>query len=269
MIPQVGDDHRTLTNQLSIHKKVAAVVFLVCVVFLHVLTTIAPLQRSIFVFPGSRQKPRRTDLNDSPTSSPLHGYVSLGELNERSLRFPSILERVNIYMSSHWFHPPCSNNNDGGDLVLYRLNNATVDIREIARNHSWPQRLFRLDSSTALRKIHAMQRDTIISQECSSEYCQDLLQFWFPVVDSLGAMLDPMLPFLFQFSDEEVSIAFEPRSGKNISYPNLPHVKKMRLALPLNTSSYDETPVSYCASVGRLCPSRLQPSKLCLPTKPI
>jgi hypothetical protein len=192
------------------------------------------------------------------TNSSFHGYDSLEQLHGRSKRFPSVDQRVRVYMSN-WYEPAstatadCGNDDDDDDdkvmlnhtnrhVVLYRwIPGDQVVVQEVWANAtedeaavpSPQQRQFLIDAQTTLGKLHFLDERNMRPDQCDSEYCVDVIQYLLPAlrrvaVDTTTAMV---VPVLFQFSDEETSRAFAIQSHSNETYPAVPHFKKSRLSL--------------------------------------
>jgi len=200
-----------------------------------------------------------SSVEEDPFPPPLYGYASIEELQERAARFPSVQERVQVYMSN-WYLPPCSSSSGtkkGGSttrgkeddgLIHYRFSNpadnnhdpGALFLREVV-SQAAPQsrpRVFQLDGNTTLGKLHYMEHEKMHPDLCDSEYCVDILRHWYPAMERVLGRLEgsaetnsALPPVLFQFSDDELSRAYRPATDKNEPYPKLPHLKKSRLSL--------------------------------------
>lgn len=202
---------------------------------------------------------------DDPFSPPLYGYDSMSELQGRGNRFPTIQQRVQVYMSN-WYLPPCkkgsysTRDEDAEDgLVHYRRvitpssnHQSLVLVQEVtsaATPVPYP-RTFLLDSNSTLGKLHFVSRDKMHPDMCDSEYCEDILQHWIPAMDRVVVLDDRQNhPVFFQFSDEELSRAYSILYQDLEKYPNLPHLKKSRLSLLSHTGSTSDT--AHCSSIPR------------------
>lgn len=165
----------------------------------------------------------------SSFAPPLYGYDSLEELNNRTKRFPSIRDRVQLYLSD-WYHPPCSSKNETvsfDDLILYSFSETKLTIREIPSAVSKVPRTFILNSNTTLGKLHYFSLENALPQNCYSEYCQDMIQYIQPSIERVNLTV----PLLFQFSDDERSKALDVATQKHQPYPSLAHFKKFRMSL--------------------------------------
>ena len=180
--------------------------------------------------------------NDGISEGGLLGYSSLQELEERHHRFPSVDERVQVYMTN-WYLPPCENEpvdkirNDDFYVQYNYIHNATIhaDVMLFRETRTWREKLkgilrhFIIDESTGYDLLHFMTRlDTLTS--CRNVYCRDLVRYLVPAMDRASSGTAP-LPILFQFSDAEKTRAYNIEKQKFGPYPAVPHLKKFRLAL--------------------------------------
>jgi hypothetical protein len=185
----------------------------------------------------------------------LHGYDSIEQLHGRSQRFPSIDDRVRVYMSN-WYESACDEGDHStsgtNNYVSYRMirgenqffDHVVVQELLIDSTHQGakeeevsPPRRFLIDSQNTLGKLHFLMDDSMRPQHCDSEYCVDVIQYLLPAL----ARLDTRnVPLLFQFSDEETSRAFAIGSQTNETYPGVPHFKKSRLSLLHPRKSLDD-----------------------------
>jgi hypothetical protein len=229
-------------------------------------------------------------IETDPFPPPLFGYDSMEQMMDRKNRFPSINERVQVYMSN-WYHPPCGlpyqMDNDNGDLddgfIHYRFltssstsnpehddNSSRLLVQEVETvatvNKDEPPRLFLLDSNPTLGKLHFLTRTKMHPDQCDSEYCSDILEHWYPAMDRVYND-STYHPVMFQFSDEELSRAISFADNDLKMYPNLPHLKKSRLALlPQDIAAFktcNPIPKSYLPTAMNdpNIPEHLHPSK--------
>lgn len=218
-----------------------------------------------------RETNEENDVVD-PFPPPLYGYQSLLEMKGRHQRFPSVPERVQVYMSN-WYLPPCQHqpqqqrdpekedgfihysfvdnidatteggaSSSSGRLLLvrevetvtsfYRADDDDDEKNSYSKN-SRRRQTFRLDSNTTLGRLHFIVREKMIPEHCDSEYCVDILKHWVPAVDRVVGLntSTAVSPVLFQFSDEELSRAMSASTHELVPHPNVPHLKKSRLAL--------------------------------------
>jgi hypothetical protein len=228
-------------------------------------------------------------VETDPFPPPLFGYDSTEQMMDRKNRFPSINERVQVYMSN-WYHPPCGlpyqMDIDGGSpddgFIHYRIlasgesspihndSSSRLLVQEVetvaTANKDEPPRLFLLDSNPTLGKLHFLTRSKMHPDQCDSEYCSDMLEHWYPAIDRVHND-NTYHPVMFQFSDEELSRATSFEDNELKKYPNLPHLKKSRLSLlpqdiaPFKTCS--PIPKSFLPTVAHDAniPEHLHPSK--------
>lgn len=166
----------------------------------------------------------------------LHGYESIEQLKDRSNRFPSIDERVQIYMSNWYIPSNCSIDTNSSVSFRYIDQKNIQPFREVIveeihmdDSFSAPRR-FLIDSQNTLGKLHFLEEGNMIPESCDSEYCIDMIRYFLPSLRRSNAPRD--VPVIFQFSDEETSRAFSPTSHHNELYPNVPHFKKSRFSIP-------------------------------------
>ena len=230
---------------------------------------------------------------DDPFPPPLYGYDSINELLDRPNRFPSVTERVQVYMSN-WYLPPCPDTEVPSGFIHYKYYAAgnkadtlssfpLLLVREVTSQAQGQPRKFALDAQNGLGKIHYLQVQQMQSEQCDSEYCVDMVRHWIPAMERVlqsnkSNNYDTVpVPVLFQFSDEELSKAYNPTTDKNEPYPNLPHLKKSRLSLrPQDIyKSHEQTcesvPKAILPTVDRTdhVPEHLQPSKFLMFLAPV
>jgi Glycosyl transferase family 90 len=186
-------------------------------------------------------------------------YQTRGEMLARSERFPSVQERVKLYMSN-WYTPPC----DQSAAVMYDYTpyNATLNfvrLREIVLTREQEQtRLFQINSffhgssmSGSFDQVHFMDREAMM--ECEHRYCKDVVEFLLPALDRVVAdgAISSTPPILYQFGDDNrtkamrapVSSSSSPlpssspdspaikSSRRTDRYPNMPVFKKIRKSI--------------------------------------
>lgn len=166
-----------------------------------------------------------------------NGYDSIDQMHGRSQRFPSIDERVRVYMSN-WYAPGCEDNTSAKSYVSYRMAHDGLHdqliVEELLTNATFngseeiSPRRFLIDSQNTLGKLHFLDDRNMLPQNCDSEYCVDMIRYLLP---SLNRVDTQNVPIIFQFSDEETSRAFSIGSQSNETYPAVPHFKKSRISL--------------------------------------
>ena len=186
-----------------------------------------------------------------------YAYTDVREMLNRPTRFPSVQERVKVYMSN-WYVPPC----DDSARIPYQYSTTSsgevkLTMKEVAlvqkKRHlitddeiiqpDRQQRVIEINShfdlsdvEEALDEVHFFDRQ--VFTECKHIYCKDTLSYLVPSFDRLlhnktGAISHPNVPLLFQFGD-----MFETRgtiryTKKNtnrihIRYPRIPVFQKVR-----------------------------------------
>jgi Glycosyl transferase family 90 len=166
-----------------------------------------------------------------------YAYSNVQEMLHRSKRFPSIQQRVKIYMSN-WYIPPCDdtaripykyttttsiseNNNSNITLTVQEIALQT-DPQEIRTDDSiidpeHQQRYFTIDSYLNVQQdngdtfdeVHYMERSNFLS--CTHVYCKDTVTNLLPSFDQLlqnqtgtivvNSTTKTNVPLLYQFGD--------------------------------------------------------------------
>lgn len=187
-------------------------------------------------------------------------YASRSEMNFRRQRFPSIEERVRIYMSN-WYKPPCDST---GQVVFQRKLNATAAGGKSrwsffgccnSPNDQYYYELTELEST--LKNVNEnSQRMVVITNEirigrmfyldgpklnqCFEEkrlsirfYCSDAAKSIFSTaMPDVGWLNNGHVPVLCQFSDETASLAHDATDLSSWqSNPRIPHIKKIRFSI--------------------------------------
>jgi hypothetical protein len=174
-------------------------------------------------------------------------YSSRAEANFRRNRFPSIEDRVRVYMSN-WYLPPCDKNGkvvfelkknvtilDDDKNSLTNINNYYYTISELeSHDFRTDQRILSISKNVEVRRIFFLDAKEL--DKCSQ---QPSLSIRFYCSNSVESILleakvaigwNDNLPILCQFSDETESLVYD-ISGVLQSNPRIPHIKKIRLSL--------------------------------------
>jgi hypothetical protein len=170
------------------------------------------------------------------------GYRSWDEVTDRSSRFPTVDERVRVYMTN-WYAPPCgddgnnhnnNSNNKPDAFVRYKTEVKGgvetmhfVETRTEKEKKRGPLRTFSINATVGFDELHYTKTKLVAFQDCTNAYCSDMVKYLFPVIPPS----DRDLPILFQFSDAEKTRAYSTTKGKIVAYPNTPLFKKFRYAL--------------------------------------
>lgn len=149
--------------------------------------------------------------------------------SQRTLRFPSVEERVRLY-SSDWYLPPCSNYEEG--KTNYRIINSTAvrvqgPLRKRRRQYTISNVLaiddvFLMDRETAINcSRHKITRNGTVADH-SKEYCLDAAHKLLPTLDRLLSRRPELrkIPVLLQYGDSV--------SSRSFGAANLPVIKKFR-----------------------------------------
>jgi Glycosyl transferase family 90 len=187
-------------------------------------------------------------------------YASRSERDFRRQRFPSVEDRVRVYMTN-WYKPPCD---DTGKVVFQRKVNSTARALSVSRwrlfrgnNIASDQYYFKmteLEDASAPRD--EVQRTVVLNNQfqigrmftidktnLKQCFAQRRLNIRFYCSDSSKSILDTAmpdigwgrddpLPILCQFGDETASFAQDISDTSSYQLnPRIPHIKKIRLAL--------------------------------------
>ena len=170
-------------------------------------------------------------------------YQNEEEMLQRSERFPSVAERVQLYMGD-WYVPPC-----GGDDTRIRYNMTLPGLMWIQELGNDGRR-FVLDSKFngtktegAFDQVHFLERHSMV-ESCSHRYCLDLIQYLFPALDAWNTSV----PILFQFGDAERTVAPPVAPGAAGRAPRLPIWKKFRRVTTKQPALQDQSNTSTCTS---------------------
>jgi Glycosyl transferase family 90 len=203
-------------------------------------------------------------------------YQTRDEMLARSERFPSVQQRVKLYMSN-WYTPPC----DQSAAVLYDYTpyNATLNfvvLREIVLTREQEQtRLFQINSffhgsskSGSFDQVHFMDREAML--ECEHRYCKDVVEFLLPALDRVvgDGTISTVPPILYQFGDDNRTKAMRaPVSSSSSSSSPLPasSVDSPATITPRKTDRYPNMPVfkKIRKSIRRTELKRLTDSHMC------
>lgn len=150
--------------------------------------------------------------------------------SSRRERFPSVEERVQIYMSN-WYSPPCHEN----DRILYTTKGEDVQVHNMTiRPHIQPDTLFQLKKDIAIQCAKGQQERAFDEEHNITSpheryvdsrfrgnmviYCSDVVE----VFEILSHVPPLETPILYQFGDMKHSHDF--------GFVNIPHFKKFRSA---------------------------------------
>ncbi len=152
------------------------------------------------------------------------GYRSRQEMLDRHKRFPSVDERVKLYMSN-WYLPPCK------ERVEYEYTARELLLQEVGR------RTYQIDSffngekiEGAFDNVHFMDPKTMF--DCPHRYCTDTVQYLWPALNrtDIGET-----PILYQFGDDNrtrgVRVDLHHGIPKLGLQPHFPVIKKIRSSL--------------------------------------
>ena len=187
-------------------------------------------------------------------------YENSREMLSRSLRFPSVEQRVKIYMSN-WYIPPCDDHArvsyyytkspDNFLLTLIELSlqqHLSEKILDTSHNELQVQRKFLVNAKfnstdhddDAFDVVHFLDREFFLG--CKHRYCLDIVENLLPSFDRVldnqsGRIVSNdnearLIPILYQFGDLPKTIASEILSNGTISkfrrYPRIPVIQKAR-----------------------------------------
>ena len=188
----------------------------------------------------------------SPTS--VSSDVDLDTETGRATRFPSVDERVRVYMSN-WYLPPCpstvKSNND--TFVEYNYKTSEKDgieymiFREVRTQREKKRgvlRTFIVDDTTDFDVLRHLNYNNMKRGTKHSSYCKDFVKYLYPAIeraangtaassntDSIDVHQNDNNVLMYQFSDAEKTRAYNVGTSKIAGYPNVPNLKKFRYAL--------------------------------------
>ena len=178
-------------------------------------------------------------IRDVVTLHKLNVHHSAGPVKKitrssRSKRFPSVNQRVQLYMSD-WYLPRCQEEGDDNDQLFrftYNKDLRTYYVKENkASGEDLKTHIFSL-TNISVDTAFSLDYDTIFKCNHShsiptmQKYCFDVLHTVFPAIHNLGWNATDEFrskgrpPILFQFGDKDVSLEH--------GYLKLPIVKKFR-----------------------------------------
>lgn len=167
-------------------------------------------------------------------------YMSQEEQDGRPLRFPSVEDRVKLYMSN-WYAPPCTD--DEKIQYNYQLSDRETSktplyVREASSKVAPKKRLLELHSSphTSDSKVFYMNDQTL--GHCKQETCSDVMQYLYPYSPY-------STPVLLDIGDKHTPIAYLPEMSQDGWYPAVPHFKKYRLAYAKSEVTEITTPICF------------------------
>lgn len=172
------------------------------------------------VLDQSRSKSFSSSLYDQ-------GQVQLRIPERREDRFPTVDERVRMYMSD-WYVPPCENYTDG----FTQYNPHYWDDDMVLVGNEW-QKPTGLKRKAVLAELFAGYPEEFLhckEEKTFLQYTKDVVEHILPAMSRIGWTNDTdAVPLLIQYGDQKKS--------KKLGYMNLPHIKKFR-------SSYTKEEIS-------------------------
>jgi Glycosyl transferase family 90 len=199
------------------------------------------------------------DYNSSNSS--YYYYRSMEEAQGRSRRFPSVDERLRVYLSTY-YTPPCADDDNSNGFVRYHYveqqqqndsssssNKTAILVREAEQTWSSSPtatsaaRTYYIDSSIQhSRNMFLLHQDSML--QCKNKFCRDVNTYLVPSLNRLqqqqqqhhmGGREDnyvpPTFPVLLQFGDAEQFRAIDVTTGHSQNYPNIPVIKKFRYSM--------------------------------------
>ena len=184
-------------------------------------------------------------------------YTNVQEMLDRHNRFPTVEQRIKVYMSN-WYTPPC----DDSSRISFRFSTTTegkthVSLKEITLqqqqdevieneklNHK-EQRIFRVHTATGSSRdlfdeIYYVDRELFLSVK--HQYHKDIVEFFLPSLDkhlNNKTGTNNTTPILYQFGDTR-----QPRSNmlhlekghdakftQLVRNPRFPVIQKVRTSL--------------------------------------
>ena len=153
---------------------------------------------------------------------------------ERHLRFPSVEDRVKLYMS-YWYIPPCSDNEDGHIIYQFDENNQHFILKQPAGSNEKHPAVVQINND--FRRASAFYIDQFALQKACLDrkklrgYCRDINATIYPALQRVfgGALVNS--PTLVQIGDKRVSAIERIElfgKKKKIYYPQVPLLMKSR-----------------------------------------
>jgi hypothetical protein len=127
----------------------------------------------------------------------------------RAARFPSVAQRVRLYMGDDWYLPPCANNNhnttNANGLVRYQRNGAAVRLQEVEEGRvllasKTPQ-------ATEIFTLDPVQIDACAANKAFRyrNYCKDLRRYvldpWYELLSQDQQDADGQPPLVVKIGD--------------------------------------------------------------------
>lgn len=138
----------------------------------------------------------------------------------REDRFPSVDERVRMYMSD-WYVPPCDNYTDG-----FTQYNPLPEQGLVVVGNEF-QGPLGLPTRAVLSRLFAGYREEFIRNKNNRtfvQYTADVVGHIIPAMERIGGWADPddadAVPLLIEYGDL--------RNSRGLGYLNFPHIKKFR-----------------------------------------
>jgi hypothetical protein len=145
-------------------------------------------------------------VNASSIRSSISEYSSEEEHDARRYRFPSVEDRVKIYMGS-WYAPPCKG--DAITKVSYNVVNETREgiiterlllVREIGESESPQQRTFVAIQQLVFANVILLERHGMI--DCfDNPYCEDIKKYILTTLDRVditSSLTERSIPTILQ-----------------------------------------------------------------------
>ncbi len=181
-------------------------------------------------------------------SSSSSSDINLNLETGRATRFPSVDQRVRVYMSN-WYLPPCPSDQEAFVEYNYRRFDEKgleyMVFREVRTQREKKRgalRTFIIDDTTNFDVLRHLNHDTML--RCTkSSYCKDFVKYLYPAMeraansttatstDSIDVRNNDNNVLMYQFSDVEKTRAYNAGKGLIAGYPNVPSLKKFRYAL--------------------------------------
>jgi Glycosyl transferase family 90 len=178
-------------------------------------------------------------------------YANYQELHGRSSRFPSVEERLKVYMST-WYLPPCTKMLHGDQRVQYNILNTNATSTMVLMRPTGPWNyLDELDASVQeppLLLLDGKPQNTRVPfvlnpdliRNCTDKFCFDTIKYFFPSLDRLSTRPRSKLrtsnpvesvPIVLQYGDSEPYIILAPEHDKHMYRPVIPVIKKFRYSM--------------------------------------
>jgi len=206
-------------------------------------------------------------------------YLSPADQWGRSRRFPSVEDRVRVYMSA-WYVPPCSeadklpfavfnvtdesqwlapvyegehqkDSDSGSNAVKLQetIGYQQVYIQEVSGFDPGRKGIYVLQDELQMAQLLSLGPELFDSCDTENEYCFDTLDSLLPSLERVEAEEDELLdiPIVAQFGESSLIRGYNYRTQQWDPFPSIPHLMKYRFAYE-DSTAVDAMTASDCSS---------------------